>query len=190
LEGNLRADAGVSQVANRSEPLLAWPRQCFRHSSCPRGGVVALSPVKGLRCPHWCRLGALCCVALCATWRFLGGAFRASLCGAFWDRKRHIGHPRSFWGGICSFGSGGEPTRTYLLPRASLYATSLTVGGQKAHTGRTAVCPVCAQSSWLGILRVVSVPVYRAGRVGTAVTCALLKFIRIGCELCMGLGDD
>ena len=34
--------------------------------------------------------GALCYVALCvcvalfATWRFLGGAFRASLCGAFY----------------------------------------------------------------------------------------------------------
>ena len=27
--------------------------------------------------------GALCCMALCATWRFPGGAFRASLCGAF-----------------------------------------------------------------------------------------------------------
>ena len=33
LEGNLRADTEVSHVANCSEPLLAWPRRCFRHSS-------------------------------------------------------------------------------------------------------------------------------------------------------------
>ena len=48
LEGNLRADTEVSQVANRSEPLLAWPRRCFRHS------------------PRWCSARSRGHLLLCA----------------------------------------------------------------------------------------------------------------------------
>ena len=79
---------GQKQPLFPQKPLHAWLSSYLSHSRpVMRPHRVQMRPHSSQPCPTrpQCpvrafpvRNGALCCMALCATWRFPGGAFRAS----------------------------------------------------------------------------------------------------------------